>query len=187
MEKRITVPFSDKEQILSLKAGDNVLLSGTVYTARDAAHQRLKETYEKGESLPFDLKNQVIYYAGPAPTPKGKVVGSIGPTTSTRMDSYTPGLMDLGLIAMIGKGRRSQEVVEAIKAHQGVYFAAIGGAAALMAKRITALEVVAYEDLGPESIKKLTLEDFPVIVAVDAFGNDYYQIGQEEYLGQKLK
>ncbi len=184
MSIKINIPFKNKEDILTLKAGDKVLVSGSVYTARDAAHQRMKEAYEKGEALPFDVKGQVIYYAGPAPTPKGKVIGAIGPTTSTRMDPYTPLLLSLGLSGMIGKGRRNPEVIESIKKHQGIYFAAIGGAAALMAKSITAVEVIAYEDLGAESIKKLILKDFPLIVAVDAFGNDYYQIGQQAYLSR---
>lgn len=182
MSIKINIPFADKKEILSLKAGDKVFASGIVYTARDAAHQRMRETIEQGGKLPFDIQNQIIYYAGPAPTPKGKAIGAIGPTTSTRMDPYTPLLLELGLEGMIGKGKRNLEVIESIKKHQSIYFAAIGGAAALMAKSITAMEVIAYDDLGAESIKKLTLKDFPLIVAIDAWGNDYYQVGQKLYL-----
>ena len=181
MKKKITLPLTIEEG-LSLKAGEQVLVSGVVYTARDAAHKRLVETIEKGEKLPINLENQVIYYAGPAPTPPGKVIGAIGPTTSARMDAYTPALLNKGLRGMIGKGKRSKEVIEAIKDHKALYFAAIGGAAALMSKSIIEMEVVAYEDLGTESIKKLLLKDFPLVVAVDAFGNDYYEIGQNNYL-----
>ena len=181
MNKKMTLPFTE-EDIRSLKAGDQILLSGAVYTARDAAHKRLVETIKKGEKPPIPIKDQVLYYAGPAPTPKGKVIGAIGPTTSTRMDPYTPFLLDQGLKAMNGKGKRSPEVVEAIKTHQAIYFAAIGGTAALMAKNIVAMEVSAYEELGTESIKKLVFKDFPLIVVVDIQGNDYYAIGQEKYL-----
>ena len=180
MPVRLTAPLSP-EDVKSLHAGDSVLLSGEVYTARDAAHERMAKAAQKGEALPISLQGQTLYYAGPTPTPPGRAVGAIGPTTSTRMDAYTPLLLSLGLNAMIGKGRRSPQVVEAMQAHPAVYFAAIGGAAALMARCITACDVVAYEDLGTESIKRLTLKDLPLIVAVDCYGGDYYELGQQRY------
>lgn len=170
------------ETLRGLHAGDQVLLSGTVYTARDAAHKRMAEAAARGEALPFDIAGQTIYYAGPTPTPPGRPIGAIGPTTSTRMDAYTPLLLRLGLRAMIGKGLRNPKVIDAIKESTAVYFAAIGGAAALMAKCVTACEVIAYEDLGPESIKRLTIEKLPLVVAVDARGNDYYKEGPAAYL-----
>lgn len=172
----------DKESIKKLQAGDSVLLTGVIYTARDAAHARFREALAKGEELPVDLRGQIIYYAGPSPTPPEKVVGSIGPTTSARMDAFTPELLEYGLCATIGKGNRSEEVIEAIKKHGSVYFAAIGGSAALGARCVKKLEVVAYEDLGPESVKKLWVEDLPLVVAVDAEGKDLYKIGRENYL-----
>ena len=176
----LTAPLS-LEDVKSLRAGDSVLLSGVLYTARDAAHERMAKAVEKGDPLPIDLNGQTLYYAGPTPTPPGKAVGAIGPTTSTRMDAYTPLLLSLGLRAMIGKGKRLRPVVKAMEQHPAVYFAAIGGAAALMAECVTSCEVVAYEDLGTESIKRLVLKDLPLIVAVDCYGGDYYELGQQRY------
>ncbi len=184
MIRKLTTPLS-QEDVLSLKAGDQVLLSGVVYTARDAAHLRLVQALEKGEELPLQLEGQVIYYAGPTPTPQGRAIGSIGPTTSIRMDAYTPALLEKGLRGMIGKGKRTPSVVEVMQAHPAVYFAAIGGAAALMASCVTACEVIAYDDLGPESIKRLTLRELPLVVAVDARGGDAFVQGQAEYLAQR--
>lgn len=180
-EIRIQAPLTE-EQARSLKAGDSVLLSGVIYTARDAAHKRLCELLDRGEPLPIDLKDAVIYYVGPTPAKPGRAIGSAGPTTSYRMDAYAPRLLDLGLRGMIGKGSRSQEVVDSIVRNGAVYFAAIGGAAALTAKCITEAELVAYEDLGSEAIRRLTVKDMPVTVIVDAEGNDLYQIGRERYL-----
>ena len=162
-----------------------MLLSGVVYTARDAAHLRLVEAMERGETLPLPLEGQVIYYAGPTPTPAGRAIGSIGPTTSIRMDAYTPKLLEKGLRGMIGKGKRTAPVVEAMQAYPAVYFAAIGGAAALMASCVTSCEVIAYDDLGPESIKRLTLQELPLVVAVDAQGGDAFAQGQAAYLAQR--
>ncbi len=186
MAKRITAPLT-KEMVQSLHAGDSVLLSGVVYTARDAAHLRMQEALRQGQPLPFDLNGQVIYYAGPTPTPAGRAVGSIGPTTSTRMDSTTPLLLENGLKGMIGKGQRSEKVIKAMHTYPAVYFGALGGAAALMAKCVKSLEVIAYEDLGTESVKRLLLEDLPLIVATDCYGNDYYQLGQKEYINMHEK
>ena len=180
MAIHLTAPLTEND-VKSLHAGDSVLLSGVVYTARDAAHERMAKAIGKGESLPIDLFGQTLYYAGPTPTPPGKVVGAIGPTTSTRMDAYTPLLLSLGLRAMIGKGKRYERVVGAMHQHPAVYFAAIGGAAALMAACVTSCEVVAYEDLGTESIKRLKIKDLPLIVAVDCYGKDYYDLGQQKY------
>ena len=182
--RKLHTPLSEAD-VLSLKAGDQVLLSGTVYAARDAAHLRMMDLLKEGKPLPVELEGQVIYYAGPTPTPPGRAVGSIGPTTSTRMDASTPTLLSHGLRGMIGKGGRSDEVIEAMKAHKAVYFAAVGGAAALMAQCVTALEVVCWDDLGPESVKRLTLEDLPLVVAVDAYGNDAFGQGQAAYLSSK--
>ena len=181
MTIRLTTPLSEKT-IRSLHAGDQVLLSGTVYTARDAAHLRMLDCIENGKPLPFDLKDQVIYYAGPTPTPPGRPIGSIGPTTSVRMDAATPTLLAHGLRGMIGKGLRGPKVVDAMKEHGAVYFAAVGGAAALMASCVTSCEVIAWDDLGPESVKRLTLKDLPLIVAIDAEGNDAFAEGQAAYL-----
>lgn len=172
----------DKETIRSLRAGDSVLLSGTIYTARDAAHARFKEAILKGEPLPIDIEGQIIYYAGPSPTPPNRVVGSIGPTTSARMDAFTPLLLEHGLVATIGKGNRNEETIEAIKKHGSVYFAAVGGTAATGSMCVKSLEVVAYDDLGPESVKRLEVCNLPLIVAVDCYGGDYYKIGREKYL-----
>lgn len=184
--KRLTAPLS-REDALSLRAGEHILLSGTVYTARDAAHLRMIDLLRDGRELPVDLEGQVIYYAGPTPTPAGRPVGSIGPTTSVRMDAMTPTLLAHGLRGMIGKGGRGPEVVAAMKEHGAVYFAAVGGAAALMASCVTSLEVICWDDLGPESVKKLTLNDLPLIVAIDAQGNDAFQQGQAEYLASVQK
>ncbi len=175
----------DEQTVRSLHAGDHVLLSGVVYTARDAAHLRMMECLSKNEPLPLPLEGQVIYYAGPTPTPPGKPVGSIGPTTSTRMDASTPTLLSLGLRGMIGKGMRGEKVMQAMQEYPAVYFAAVGGAAALMAKCVTACEVIAWDDLGPESIKRLTLKDLPLVVAADCYGQDAFRLGQAEYLQEK--
>jgi len=177
---RLTTPISE-EVARRLKAGDRVLLSGVVYTGRDAAHKRLFELLEAGEELPVDLRGQVIYYVGPTPARPGRVIGSAGPTTSGRMDAYAPALIACGLRGMIGKGLRSQAVIDAMKQHGAVYFGATGGAAALLARRITACEIVAYEDLGPEAIRRLVVEDFPVIVVNDAHGGDFYREGVARY------
>jgi fumarate hydratase subunit beta len=164
-----------------LKAGDKVLLNGVIYTGRDAAHKRLFDLLKEGKPLPVDLKGQVIYYVGPAPAKPGQAIGSAGPTTSGRMDAYSPKLMEIGLKGMIGKGMRKKEVVEAMKKYKAVYFAATGGAGALLAKAIKKAQVVAYEDLGPEAITRLEVEDFPVIVVNDTKGNDLYQQGMQQY------
>ena len=174
MEKYIHAPL-DAETISGLKTGDFVYITGTIYTARDAAHKRMSETLAKGDSLPIELENNIIYYLGPSPAREGRPIGSAGPTTSGRMDKYTPALLDLGLKGMIGKGRRSREVKEAVVKNGCVYFAAIGGAGALLSKAIKASEVIAYDDLGTEAIRKLEVEDFSVIVVMDAGGNDLYE------------
>lgn len=180
MEKRITVPLVRAERE-KLKAGDSVLISGVIYTARDAAHARMAQMYSRGEGFPIELRDQVIYYAGPCPAKPGDVIGSCGPTTAGRMDAYTPLLLDNGLGAMIGKGARNGEVVEAIKRNGCVYFGAIGGAGALIAQCIKSAEVVAYDDLGTEAIRRLEVEDFPAVVLMDCRGNDLYESGQREY------
>ena len=174
MTKNITVPMDDNTKH-ELVAGDYVYLTGTIYTARDAAHKRMQEALDKGESLPIDIKDQIIYYMGPSPAREGKVIGSAGPTTAGRMDKYTPGLLDLGLGAMIGKGKRTQAVMDAIVRNKSVYFAAVGGAGALLSKSIIKSEVVAYDDLGTEAIRKLEVKDFPVIVVADSKGNCLYK------------
>ncbi|WP_423798473.1 Fe-S-containing hydro-lyase [Neobacillus sp. SAB-20_R2A] len=179
----ITNPISEQE-LLKLKAGDRVFLSGTIYTARDAAHKRMFEALQKGEELPFDVAGQTIYYVGPTPAKPGAVIGSAGPTTSGRMDKYTPVLLELGLKGMIGKGYRSEEVIESMKKNKAVYFAAIGGSGALIAKTIQSVEVVAYEDLGPEAIYKLTISNFPAVVIIDSEGNDWYKIGKQQFFEQ---
>lgn len=181
MEKRITTPLT-AEKVKDLKAGDSVLLTGTIYTARDAAHKRLVELLEKGEDLPIDVKDSVIYYVGPTPTKPGMTFGSAGPTTSYRMDAYTPHLLEKGLKGMVGKGLRSQQVVESMKENTAVYFAAIGGAAALIGKCVKASEMVSYEDLGAEAIRKLQVEDLPLVVVIDSEGNNLYEMGKEAYL-----
>lgn len=172
--KKITTPLND-ETIKSLKVGDIVYITGTIYTARDAAHKRLVELIDKGEKLPFDFEGNIVYYAGPSPNRPEFVIGSIGPTTSTRMDAYSSALIAKGLKGMIGKGLRSKEVKDAIKEYTGVYFAAIGGAAALISKAVKKVEIVAFEDLGTEAIRKLEVLDFPVIVAIDSEANDIYK------------
>ena len=176
----ITTPLTD-EIISTLKSGDEVLISGTIYTARDAAHKKLIDSINSGENLPFDIKNIIIYYVGPSPKKPGDVIGSAGPTTSYRMDAYTPTLLDLGLKGMIGKGSRNKNVVESIKKNYAVYFAAIGGAGALISSTIKSSEVIAYEELGPEAVHKLTVENFPAIVVLDSNGNDLYIIEREKY------
>lgn len=176
----ITCPL-DPKVVEKLKAGDQVLISGTIYTARDAAHKRLVAALDKGEKLPLDLNGQTIYYMGPTPARPGQVIGSAGPTTSGRMDIYTPRLLAAGLKGMIGKGSRSEAVREAIRKHKAVYFAAVGGAGALISKSIKRVETVAYEDLGPEAIRRLEVENFPAIVINDIYGNDLYQQGRARY------
>ena len=173
MKHILTEPFT-KEKVSQLKAGDTVLITGTIYTARDAAHKRLTEMLERGETLPFEIKNSVIFYVGPTPARPGQAIGSAGPTTSYRMDAYTPRLLREGLLAMIGKGSRSCEVKDAVMKYGGVYFAAVGGAAALMAQCIKSAEVVAFEDLGTEAVRKLYVENMPVFVAMDSHGNEIY-------------
>lgn len=180
MNRRIEVPLQENV-IQTLHAGDYVYLTGTVYTARDAAHQRMQETLRRGEELPFDLRGNVIYYMGPSPARPGRVIGSAGPTTASRMDKYTPELLDLGLKGMIGKGKRSAAVKEAVVRNGAVYFAAVGGAGALLSRAITASQVIAYDDLGTEAIRKLEVRDFPVIVVIDADGNDLYETAIAEY------
>lgn len=180
MERYISAPIT-KEDTSILRAGDYVYITGTIYTARDAAHKRMEETLEKNESLPIDIKNQVIYYMGPSPARDGRPIGSAGPTTASRMDKYTPKLLDLGLSAMIGKGKRSEEVLNAIVRNKSVYMAAVGGAGALLSKCILYSEVVAYEDLGTEAIRKLEVKDFPVIVVADCEGNYLYESAIKEY------
>jgi len=184
MEKRITTPLT-AEKVKDLKAGDSILLSGTIYTARDAAHKRLVELLENGEDLPIDVKDSIIYYVGPTPTKPGMAFGSAGPTTSYRMDAYTPQLLEKGLKGMIGKGLRSGNVIESMKENTAVYFAAIGGAAALIGKCVKASELVAYEDLGAEAIRKLEVVDLPLVVVIDSEGNNLYELGKEAYLNQK--
>lgn len=178
MEKYIQAPL-DKDTIRDLKAGDFVYITGTIYTARDAAHKRMSEALAAGGALPIELKNNILYYMGPSPAREGRAIGSAGPTTSGRMDRYTPALLDIGLKGMIGKGKRSGEVKAAIVRNGCVYFAAIGGAGALLSKAIKKSEVIAYEDLGTEAIRRLEVEDFPVIVVMDADGNDLYERAAE--------
>jgi fumarate hydratase subunit beta len=180
MEKALATPLTD-EAVAGLRSGDRVLLTGTVLTARDAAHKRMVELLDKGEALPFEIAGRVIYYAGPSPAKPGKPIGSIGPTTSGRMDAYTPRLLDLGLKGMIGKGYRSPAVKEAILRNRAVYFAVVGGAAALGAQRVTAARVVAWNDLGPEAVRELDVVDFPVIVINDIHGGDLYEEGRRQY------
>ncbi len=175
MDKRmLKLPLKEKD-IEELKAGDYVYLTGVIYTARDAAHKRMKEALDRGEELPVRIDGSVIYYMGPSPAREGRVIGSAGPTTSSRMDRYVPQLLDLGMKGMIGKGKRSQEVIDAMVKNKGVYFAAVGGAGALLSKCIKESQVVAYEDLGTEAIRRLYVEEFPVIVAIDSNGVDLYE------------
>ena len=177
---RMETPLT-QEKVKGLKAGDNVLINGVIYTGRDAAHKKMVEAMEKGDDLPFTMKDQIIYFVGPAPAKEGQVIGSAGPTTSGRMDAYSPKLIAEGLTGMIGKGLRSQEVIEAMKEHGAVYFGAIGGAGALIAKRIVSAEVIAYPELGPEAVRRLVVKDFPVIVIIDHEGNNLYEIGKAKY------
>ena len=184
MEKKITLPLTE-ELARSLKAGDRVLLSGYIYTSRDAGHKRMCESLAKGEELPIDPMNATIYYVGPTPAKPGTVIGSAGPTTSGRMDAYAPTMMSVGARGMIGKGARLPEVVEAMKKYSGVYFGAIGGAGALLAKCIKSAELIAYEDLGAEALRKLYVEDMPLMVIIDSEGNNLYELGREEYLASQ--
>ena len=180
MEKKIQAPLK-KEELVSLQAGDYVYITGTIYSARDAAHKRMYEAMLEGKEIPFDLKDNIIYYLGPTPAKKGQVIGSAGPTTSSRMDKYTPLLLDNGLNGMIGKGKRSKEVIGSIVKNKAVYFAAVGGAGALLSKCIKKSEVIAYEDLGTEAIRKMEVEDFPVIVVIDSEGNNLYETAVENF------
>lgn len=178
--KHITTPLT-ADTIKDLRAGDVVRITGPVYTARDAAHKRMTEALAAGKSLPFDINGQVVYYVGPSPTKPGEVVGSAGPTTSGRMDKYTPTLIEKGMRGMIGKGSRSKEVIDACVKYGAVYFVAVGGAAAVISQSIKGEEMIAYEDLGPEAIRRYEVEDFPAIVCIDAEGNDFYKVGIAKY------
>ena len=184
MAVKITAPMT-REQARTLKAGDNCLISGVIYTARDAAHKRLCQAIAEGRELPLDLKDCVIYFVGPTPAREGQAIGSAGPTTSYRMDAYSPTLIALGQTGMIGKGKRGPEVIEAMKAHGAVYFGATGGCGALLSRCIRKAEVIAYEDLGAEAIRRLEVEDFPVTVVIDSEGNNLYEIGRKAYLDWK--
>lgn len=186
VDKKINTPLT-YEKIKDLKAGDRVLLTGSIYTARDAAHKRLIDLLDSKLELPINIKDETIYYVGPTPAKDGNVIGSAGPTTSYRMDAYSPKLLDLGLKAMIGKGARNQEVIDSIIKNKAIYFGAIGGAAALISKSITKSEIIAYEDLGAEAIRKMEIKDMPLIVIIDTEGNNLYKKGQEEYLRSKRK
>lgn len=180
MDRHISVPLTD-EVAGSLRAGDYVYLTGVIYTARDAAHKRMYEALEQGKELPFDMRNNVIYYMGPSPAREGRPIGSAGPTTASRMDKYAPALLDLGLKGMIGKGKRNQAVKDAVVRNGAVYFAAVGGAGALLSRSIISSEVIAYDDLGTEAIRKLEVKDFPVIVVMDSVGNDLYATAIQAY------
>ena len=180
MDRKIQVPIS-KEDAKRLRAGDYVYLTGTIYTARDAAHKRMQEALDAGNPLPLDMERNVIYYMGPSPAREGRPIGSAGPTTASRMDKYAPKLIDLGLDAMIGKGKRSQAVIDAVVRNSCVYFAAVGGAGALLSKCILSSEVIAYDDLGTEAIRKLEVKDFPVIVVIDSEGNNLYETAIRSY------
>jgi fumarate hydratase subunit beta len=179
-EVRLTAPLTVKD-VEKLNIGDTVIISGIIYTGRDAAHKKMVDTLDEGGELPFPAEGSVIYYAGPAPTPPGKAIGSVGPTTSYRMDPYAPRLLDLGMRMMIGKGKRDPEVIEACVRNKSVYCAAVGGAAALLAKQVKKAEIIAYEDLGPEAVRRLEVEDFPCVVVNDVHGNDLYKVGRKEY------
>ena len=180
MNRHMNVPMT-KEEAAFLKAGDYVYLTGTIYTARDAAHKRMDEALDRGESLPFDIEGSIIYYMGPSPAREGRAIGSAGPTTASRMDKYTPRLLDLGMGAMIGKGKRSKVVMDAIVRNGAVYFAAVGGAGAILSKCILSSEIVAYEDLGTEAVRRLAIQDFPVVVVMDALGNNLYETAVKEF------
>ena len=184
MEKKITLPLTE-EIAKTLKAGDRVLLTGIIYTSRDAGHKRMCESLAKGEELPIDPMNATIYYVGPTPAKPGTVIGSAGPTTSGRMDAYAPTMMSVGARGMIGKGARLPEVVDAMKKYSGVYFGAIGGAGALLAKCIKSAKLIAFEDLGAEALRELYVEDMPLMVIIDSEGNNLYELGREEYLASK--
>ena len=181
MTKKIQTPLT-REDVRNLKAGDSCLITGVIYTARDAAHKRLCELLDKGQPLPVDMENAIIYFVGPTPAKPGQAIGSAGPTTSYRMDAYSPALIAAGQTGMIGKGKRGPEVVAAMKEHGAVYFGAIGGCGALLSKCIKKAEIVAYEDLGAEAIRRLEVEDFPVVVIIDSEGNNLYETGRQEYL-----
>ena len=178
--RRITTPL-ENGVVEALKAGEKVLISGYIYTARDAAHKRFIDALSIGEALPFDIKNQVIYYCGPSPASPGRVIGACGPTTSSRMDLYAPKLLSLGLKGMIGKGKRSQSVKDAVKQYKAIYFGATGGAGALLSKSVISCEVIAYEELGPEAVRKLGVKDMPLFVINDIYGNDLYETGMLKY------
>ena len=180
MDQHINTPLT-KEKLNNLHAGDYVYITGTIYTARDAAHKRMYEAFLKGEGLPFDIRDQIIYYMGPSPARAGRPIGSAGPTTASRMDKYTPLLLDQGMTGMIGKGKRSQEVKDSMKKNGAVYFAAVGGAGAILSQRIKSSRVIAYQDLGTEAIRKLEVEDFPVIVVIDPEGRDLYEESLKEW------
>lgn len=180
MERHINAPLK-KEELTKLNAGDYVYITGTIYSARDAAHKRMYDAMKKGEKIPMELKDNVIYYLGPTPAKPGQVIGSAGPTTSSRMDKYTPLLLENGLNGMIGKGKRSKEVIDAIKKNKAIYFAAIGGAGALLSKCIKKSEIIAYDDLGTEAIRKMEVENLPVIVVIDSNGNNLYETAVEDY------
>lgn len=180
MEKHMRVPFT-RQEAATLKSGDYVYLTGTMYTARDAAHKRMYEALMKKEALPFDIRGNVIYYMGPSPAREERPIGSAGPTTASRMDKYTPALLDLGMQGMIGKGKRTEEVREAMIRNGAVYFAAVGGAGALLSKSILSSEVIAYDDLGTEAVRKLSVKDFPVIVVMDSQGNNLYETAIKQY------
>ena len=182
MTKKIQTPLT-REIVRTLKAGDSCTITGTIYTARDAAHKRLCELVAQGQELPMDIENAIIYFVGPTPAKPGQAIGSAGPTTSYRMDAYSPTLISIGQTGMIGKGKRNAEVVNAMKKHGAVYFGAIGGCGALLSKCIKKAEIIAYEDLGAEAIRKLEVEDFPVVVIIDSEGNNLYETGRQEYLG----
>lgn len=178
---KLTAPLS-RGALAALRAGDRVSISGMIYTARDAAHKKLTELLQKGAELPFPLKGALIYYAGPTPAPPGRAIGSVGPTTSYRMDAYAPALLDAGLLGMMGKGDRGKEVAEAVKRNGAVYFCAIGGLGALLATRVKSARVVAFEELGTEAVRELVVEDFPAYVALDSKGTSFYVSGRENYL-----
>ncbi len=180
MDRKFTTPFT-KEKAAQCRAGDMVYITGTIYTARDAAHKRMAQALAEGKELPINIEGEIIYYMGPSPAREGRPIGSAGPTTASRMDKYAPALLDLGLAAMIGKGKRTQQVQEGIVRNGAVYFAAIGGAGALLSKSIEKAEVVAYEDLGTEAIRRLEVKDFPVIVVIDSQGNNLYETAAGEY------
>ena len=181
MTKKIQTPLT-REKVRDLKAGDSCLITGTIYTARDAAHKRLCELVAQGKELPMEIENAIIYFVGPTPAKPGQAIGSAGPTTSYRMDAYSPTLISIGQTGMIGKGKRNADVINAMKEHGAVYFGAIGGCGALLSKCIKKAEIVAYEDLGAEAIRKLEVEDFPVVVIIDSEGNNLYESGRKEYL-----